>query len=97
MPELKAIAIEQGVMPHLRKLDLFKCINLKTLPKGIEGLSNLQLLLLSEIPVELIECIRIGGVDRPKVQHVPSINHYYRSRIGKLFWENLADPKTVSV
>ena len=97
LPKLEAITIEEGVMPYLRQLDLRKCINLKTLPKGIEGLSNLQLVLLSEIPVELIECIRIGGVDRPKVQRIPRIYHVYLSSSGKWSSENVADLKTVSI
>ncbi|KAF3440147.1 hypothetical protein FNV43_RR18425 [Rhamnella rubrinervis] len=93
LPQLEAIAIEQGVMPHLQQLLLVRCINLKTLPKGIEDLSNLQRLDLLEIPVELIERIRMGGVDRHKVQHISSIN-LHSSPFGIWSYENLADLKT---
>ncbi|KAF3440149.1 hypothetical protein FNV43_RR18427 [Rhamnella rubrinervis] len=91
LPKLEAITIEEGVMPRLQRLVLENCINLKTLPKGIEGLSNLKRLSLIEIPVEQIDSIRIGGVDRPRVQHIPSIDYYHRSPSGIWSYENLAD------
>ncbi|KAF3440146.1 hypothetical protein FNV43_RR18424 [Rhamnella rubrinervis] len=94
LPQLEAITIEEGVMPHLERLDLYKCINLKTVPNGIEGLSNLQWLDLLVMPIELIQSIRTGGVDRPMVQHIPNIHHFYRSPSGILSCESLSDPTT---
>ncbi|KAM4068380.1 hypothetical protein ACB094_12G006600 [Castanea mollissima] len=70
-PQLNEIKIEKGVMPNLKSLDLDSCMELKTVPLGIEYLQNLQLLKLKSVPMELEN--RIGNEDFRKVQHIPEI------------------------
>ncbi|KAF8393963.1 hypothetical protein HHK36_020165 [Tetracentron sinense] len=71
-PHLSEILIEKGVMPSIRRLHLHWCVELKTLPVGIEYLSNLQELQLWFVSKELKERMK-SGVDHPKVQHIPQI------------------------
>ena len=70
-PQLDEIIIEQGMMPNMKSLSIVSCMELKTVPKGIEYL-NLQELILRSPSLELKN--RIEGkdsVDFPKVQHIP--------------------------
>ena len=69
MPQLNEIIIEKGVMPNLKSLEIGICIELKTVPKGIEYLQNLQELTLKSVSMELKN--RIQNVDFPKVKHIP--------------------------
>ena len=41
LPPLNEIIIEKGVMPNLKSLEIESCMELKTVPKGIEYLKNL--------------------------------------------------------
>ena len=68
-PQLNEIIIEKGVMPNLKSLYINSCMELKTVPKGIEYLQNLQELYLEFVSMELKN--RIHSVDFPKVQHIP--------------------------
>ncbi|XP_050254164.1 disease resistance protein RPM1-like [Quercus robur] len=73
-PQLNEIIIEKGVMPNLKCLCIFSCMELNTVPKGIEYLQNLQELYLKSISMELENRIKgEGSVDLPKVQHIPKI------------------------
>ncbi|KAB2633222.1 disease resistance protein RPM1-like [Pyrus ussuriensis x Pyrus communis] len=80
-PLLNGIFIEKGVMPNLRGLDIACCLELKALPQGIEFLANVERLNLSIVPMQLIESVR-GGMDHPKVQHIPEIQCGMREKIG---------------
>ena len=61
-------------MPNLQSLWIEKCMELKTMPKGIEHL-NLQELILRSVSVALKNRIQEeGSVDFPKVQHIPKIH-----------------------
>ncbi|KAM4068376.1 hypothetical protein ACB094_12G006300 [Castanea mollissima] len=76
-PQLNEIIIEKGVMPNLKSLDIISCMQLNTVPKGIEYLQNLQELLLASVLMELQNRIKgEGSVDFPKVQHIPNIYIY---------------------
>ncbi|KAM3729384.1 hypothetical protein ACB098_12G007400 [Castanea mollissima] len=76
-PQLNQIIIEKGVMPNLKSLDIISCMQLNTVPKGIEYLQNLQELLLASVLMELQNRIKgEGSVDFPKVQHIPNIYIY---------------------
>ncbi|KAL6201584.1 hypothetical protein ACLB2K_025297 [Fragaria x ananassa] len=86
---LKKITIEKGAMPNLHCLSVFHCLNLKTVPLGLEYLSNLQTLELLLVPVEIIRSMLPGGVNRSQVQHIPEIRHYGESSSGWVV-ENLA-------
>ncbi|KAM4078024.1 hypothetical protein ACB094_09G004400 [Castanea mollissima] len=56
-PQLNEIIIEKGVMPNLKTLNIDSCMELKTMPKGIEYLQNLQDLYLKSVSMELRNCI----------------------------------------
>ena len=70
-PQLNEIIIKERVMPNLKYLNLISCMELKTVPVGIEYLQNLEELNLQSISMELEN--RIRDVDFPKVQHIPKI------------------------
>lgn len=71
---LNEIIIEKGVMPELEELYIYRCMELRAMPRGLEHLSCLQEVYLRNAPNELIERIRKeGGLDRPIVQHIPII------------------------
>ncbi|KAM3681576.1 hypothetical protein ACJW31_12G007500 [Castanea mollissima] len=73
-PQLNEIIIEMGVMPNMKSLYITRCMELKTVPKGIEYLKNLQQLYLEPVSMELQNSIEgEGSVDFPKVQHIPNI------------------------
>ncbi|KAK9267671.1 hypothetical protein L1049_010102 [Liquidambar formosana] len=77
-------------MPNAQNLWCSKCMELKTLPHGIEYLTNLQQIYLADVSEELIGRIRgEESVDHPKVQHIPKIDHYYRTSSGWAY-ENLS-------
>ncbi|KAM2486921.1 hypothetical protein EV2_039843 [Malus domestica] len=73
---LNSITIEKGAMPNLQVLDIGNCMGLKALPQGMEFLANVERLDLYSVPMQLIESVR-GGMDHPKVQHIPEIHLYY--------------------
>ncbi|KAM2939051.1 hypothetical protein FF1_038760 [Malus domestica] len=75
-PLLNSIAIEKGAMPNLQVLRIRRCAEMKTLPQGIEFLADVERLILFSVPMELMESVK-GGMDHPKVQHIPEINMYY--------------------
>ncbi|XP_050253664.1 disease resistance protein RPM1-like [Quercus robur] len=70
--QLNEIIIEKGVMPNLKLLYIQSCMEVKTVPKGIEYLQNLKMLYLKSVSMELEN--RIQNEDFPKVQHIPTIN-----------------------
>ncbi|KAK2997161.1 hypothetical protein RJ639_025038 [Escallonia herrerae] len=86
LPQLSEIIIKEGVMPGLQQLYLGNCIQLEVLPDGIEYLSNLEELDLERVSTFLVASVR---VNRPRVQHIPEINHYYESSSG-LSYESLS-------
>ncbi|KAB2633225.1 disease resistance protein RPM1-like [Pyrus ussuriensis x Pyrus communis] len=75
-PVLNSIAIEKGAMPNLQVLHIGNCPKLKALPQGIEFLANVERLILHSVPMQLIDSVK-GGMDHPKVQHIPEIHLYY--------------------
>ncbi|XP_062012473.1 disease resistance protein RPM1-like [Rosa rugosa] len=86
---VKKITIEKGVMPNLHNLWVERCMELKTMPLGLEYLSNIQSMGLAFLSVEVIKPIRKGGADRSKVQHIPEILHVFEQS-SKQVYENLA-------
>ena len=74
LPPLNEIIIEIGVMPNLKSLEIDSCMELKTVPKGIEYLKNLRQLDLKSVSMELKNRIeREGRLDFPKVKHIPKV------------------------
>ncbi|KAL4594282.1 hypothetical protein ACB092_12G009600 [Castanea dentata] len=57
---LKLTSLEKGVMPNLKSLYIIRCMQLNTVPKGIEYLQNLQELLLASVLMELQNRIKEG-------------------------------------
>uniref|UniRef100_A0A5B6Z2J5 Putative disease resistance protein RPM1-like n=1 Tax=Davidia involucrata TaxID=16924 RepID=A0A5B6Z2J5_DAVIN len=91
LPELEEIIIAKGVMPRLIRLNLQICAKLKAVPRGIEHLTNLQELDLKEVSEELIKSIDgEESIDRPRVKHIPVINHYYKTASGHHEYESLS-------
>ncbi|PRQ29867.1 putative P-loop containing nucleoside triphosphate hydrolase, leucine-rich repeat domain, L [Rosa chinensis] len=86
---VKKISIEKGVMPNLRYLWVKNCMELKTVPLGLEYLSNLHSLSLEFVPTEIIHPIRKGGADRSKIQHIREVIHVFEHS-SKQVYENLA-------
>ncbi|PRQ47615.1 putative P-loop containing nucleoside triphosphate hydrolase, leucine-rich repeat domain, L [Rosa chinensis] len=82
-PLLNNITIERGVMPKLQFLMLDSCLEVKTLPWGIEYLSNLETLQLGSVSVQLLESIQEGGVDHSKVRHLPEVDDLVRTLFGR--------------
>ena len=68
-PQLNEIIIEKGVMPNLKYLYIDSCMELKTVPMGIEYLQDLQELYLKSVSMELKNCIH--NMDFSKVQYIP--------------------------
>ncbi|KAM5588914.1 hypothetical protein ABKV19_007064 [Rosa sericea] len=85
---VKKVTIEKGVMPNLRYLWVNSFMELKTVPLGLEYLSNLHTLELEFVLMDIINPIRKGGVDRSKVQHIPDIRHVFLQS-AKRVCENL--------
>ncbi|CAK9167386.1 unnamed protein product [Ilex paraguariensis] len=87
---LNEIIIERGAMPDIESLWISKCMELIILPRGIEHLTSLQNMNLVDVSENAIDRIRgEGSMDRPKVQHIPSINYYYQTLSG-WYHESLA-------
>ncbi|XP_010263181.1 PREDICTED: disease resistance protein RPM1-like [Nelumbo nucifera] len=79
LSQLNCVIIEKGAMPCIQKLELTACAELKSLPQGIEYLQGLSQLYLQEVADELLWRLRgPEGLDRPLVDHVPHIRHYYQ-------------------
>ncbi|XP_010558893.1 PREDICTED: disease resistance protein RPM1-like [Tarenaya hassleriana] len=83
MRYLEDIVIAKGAMPHLQKLKIGYCRGVKRVPDGIESLTKLEKLSLSQASDELLERIRgENGIDRSKVNHIPIIKHVLATKNG---------------
>ncbi|KAL6137764.1 hypothetical protein ACLB2K_063053 [Fragaria x ananassa] len=65
-PLLTDIILDNGVMPNLHQLSVWSCMSLKTVPLGLEYLTDLQRLSLRSVPENIIRRIRkevwiVGG------------------------------------
>ncbi|KAL5983520.1 hypothetical protein ACLOJK_017606 [Asimina triloba] len=77
---LARIMIEEGAMPSIQEMNLARCEQMKTLPQGLEYLTGLHLLSFDEMPLELVERLRIkdgNEEDLRKVRHIPVIRHEF--------------------
>ncbi|KAM3729374.1 hypothetical protein ACB098_12G006500 [Castanea mollissima] len=59
-PELNEIIIRECVMPKVQSLYIADCMELETVPKGIEYLENLQELILESVSMQLKNRINLG-------------------------------------
>ncbi|CAL5436122.1 unnamed protein product [Camellia sinensis] len=72
---LRWLTMEEGTMSRLEDLLIFNCELLEELPSGIEHLSNLKILELSDMSDELISKLNPGVQDGDywKIQHIPKV------------------------
>ncbi|URE19989.1 disease resistance [Musa troglodytarum] len=73
LQELKEWRVEAGAMPCLRELCLLYCDNLRMLPEGLRGLTQLERLTLYGMQVIQRRIQKDIGDDYYKIQHVPVI------------------------
>uniref|UniRef100_A0A2C9U3I2 Uncharacterized protein n=1 Tax=Manihot esculenta TaxID=3983 RepID=A0A2C9U3I2_MANES len=62
--QLKGIIIEKGAMPDIQKLWIDSCFGLDAVPRGIEFLTNLQIMWLTNFSSSLID---LKSIDRSKL------------------------------
>ncbi|GMQ03980.1 hypothetical protein CsSME_00049570 [Camellia sinensis var. sinensis] len=72
---LRWLTMEEGTLSRLEDLLIFNCELLEELPSGIEHLSNLKILELSDMSDELISKLNPGVQDGDywKIQHIPKV------------------------
>lgn len=76
--------IERGAMLNLQYLKIDECVNLKTVPKGIEYVTTIRELVIANMPeafkrrVEMVQ--EEEGEDFYRVKHIPSITIIDTSR-----------------
>uniref|UniRef100_A0A2N9E741 Rx N-terminal domain-containing protein n=1 Tax=Fagus sylvatica TaxID=28930 RepID=A0A2N9E741_FAGSY len=58
LKQLDRLVVEEGALPTIRELNLICCLELKTLPQGVEHLTSLQKLHLEEMPEEFIQMLQ---------------------------------------
>ncbi|XXG75037.1 hypothetical protein AAC387_Pa07g3627 [Persea americana] len=71
--QLNQINIENKSLTCIQRLHLFKCPELKIIPKGIQYLTSLQELFLQDMSEELLG--RVHGDEGLTLQHIPRIIH----------------------
>ncbi|KAF5738842.1 disease resistance protein RPM1-like [Tripterygium wilfordii] len=82
LPHLEQIIIEKGAMPSAQNLWLCQCTRLKMLPQGVEYLTNLDQVYLSNVSQELVDSIgRQNSTSNLKTK----IHHYYQTSSGWLY------------
>ncbi|CAA2953408.1 disease resistance RPM1-like [Olea europaea subsp. europaea] len=76
---LRQVIIEEGAMPHLKKLIIQRCNLLEGVPEGIEHLSELKVLEFFDMPDEFVVPISPEklGEDYWKIAHIPEVHHTY--------------------
>uniref|UniRef100_A0A2N9G5H1 Disease resistance protein RGA3 n=1 Tax=Fagus sylvatica TaxID=28930 RepID=A0A2N9G5H1_FAGSY len=65
--------MEWQSLSRLCKLSLVALPNLVSIPMGIQHITTLQILWISECPISLERCKRETGEDWPKIAHIPSL------------------------
>ncbi|XP_027181614.1 disease resistance protein RPM1-like [Coffea eugenioides] len=76
MEGLRWLRVEEGALPRLQNLILERLPLLEELPLGIQHLSHLQQLYLSEMSSEMIEKVenqKEGSEDYTRIAHIPEI------------------------
>ncbi|KAF2297001.1 hypothetical protein GH714_014585 [Hevea brasiliensis] len=79
LPNLRKELLYKGVMPDIQELWIDSCLMLNAVPYGIESLTNLQSLLLTNCSASLIGRVNdVESKDRSKVLHIPNIKCFKR-------------------
>ncbi|XP_064974137.1 probable disease resistance protein RF45 isoform X1 [Musa acuminata AAA Group] len=73
LQDLEEWRVEEGAMPCLREVRLWYCSNMRMLPEGLRGLTQLKLFELHGMQVIQRRIQKDIGEDYYKIQHVPSI------------------------
>ena len=85
LEQLKSIIMEEGTLPCLQKLIISHCSRLVQVPRGIDKLIHLQMLLLYDMPGTFVTRLRKkGGQFRPLVDHIPCIHSYEQGQLEDL-------------
>ncbi|KAL6351014.1 hypothetical protein AAG906_031600 [Vitis piasezkii] len=85
LEQLKSIIMEEGTLPCLQKLIISHCSKLVRLPRGIDKLIHLQMLLLHDMPEPFVTRLRKnGGRLRHLVHHIPCIHSYKQGQLEDL-------------
>ncbi|KAH7842444.1 hypothetical protein Vadar_005365 [Vaccinium darrowii] len=74
--QLNRVEVEQGAMPMLQKLSLWKCMKLEMLPLGIDNLTQIEELLLCDMPVEFTNRLQQNHEDHEMVRHIRCIKYF---------------------
>lgn len=79
LEQLKSIEVENGAMPCLEKMGIFRCKLLERVPSGIQHLSTLKRLDLFDVSEDLMNSLRPGvaGGDYSKVANIPDVYFTY--------------------
>ncbi|KAI8557415.1 hypothetical protein RHMOL_Rhmol04G0009300 [Rhododendron molle] len=88
--QLDTVVVEQGVMPMLKKLSLWKCVKLEMLPLGINNLTKIEELLLHDMPVEFTNRLQKTHEDREMVGHIHFIQSFDLQADGSWSLKNLS-------
>uniref|UniRef100_A0A151UDF4 Disease resistance protein RPM1 n=1 Tax=Cajanus cajan TaxID=3821 RepID=A0A151UDF4_CAJCA len=74
--KLNSIFIERGALPSLKKLVLKEIPELRKVPRGIQHLEKLQVLIIKDMPLQFVHSIDgHGGQDHWMIQHVPDVRN----------------------
>lgn len=64
-------------MPKLKHLEINHCEQLEMMPQGIQHI-QLQELLITDMPKDFIERLKVGGEVHPKIQHIQLVTLRHR-------------------
>ncbi|KAJ9692193.1 hypothetical protein PVL29_011322 [Vitis rotundifolia] len=85
LEQVRSIMMEEGTLPCLQKLIISRCSRLVRVPKGIDKLIHLQMLLLYDMPGTFVTRLRKnGGQFRHLVRHIPCIHSYNQGQLEDL-------------
>ena len=91
---LNRLIIDEGALPLLEKLVIRDCPQLKEVPSGIHHLKSLKILKFDEMPTEFVLSLQPDeGPDFGKVNHIPSVEFWYRTQGQQHYGYNLGDPE----
>ncbi|XP_008232351.1 PREDICTED: putative disease resistance protein At1g50180 isoform X2 [Prunus mume] len=71
--KLKEWRMEKGAMPSLSRLHIEHCIDLTSVPDGLQYITTLKELHVKRMPSTFCDKLQEGGQDFYKIQHVPSV------------------------
>ncbi|KAK6946332.1 NB-ARC [Dillenia turbinata] len=88
LEELEEWRVEEGAMPHLKRLTILNCWKLRMIPEGLKFITTLQELEIVGMPKEFEERVRKvdskrdgeatsdpdQGADYYKIRHIPGLN-----------------------